>query len=411
MNHKELINQAEEKCRSYFANIEEIVLHNTEKVLNALQEEGIAYRHFAPSTGYGYDDIGRDALERLYARVFGGESAIVRPHIASGTHAISLCLFGLLRPNDELIYATGTPYDTLVEVIGSTDLTPNSLRELGVKYKEIPLKDGKTLQIDAIMASLTAKTKVVALQRSRGYALRDSLLPEDFAPLCKKIHEYNPEICVLIDNCYGEFVCKEEPLAYGADVIVGSLIKNPGGGLAPTGGYIVGKEVYIEKISSRLTAPSVGREVGSYAQSYQLFYQGFFMAPHVVGEALKTALLFACTFKEMGYDIFPSLSQKRSDIIQAIVLGSAKPLIAFCEAIQMASPIDSMALPTPWAMPGYQHEVIMAAGTFVGGASIELSADAPLREPYAVYMQGALSYAHGKIALAKVLSHLTKGHL
>ncbi len=404
---KDIIRQAEKRCQPMFERIDEIALYNTEKVLNALQSHQVAARHFAPTTGYGYDDVGRDTLEKLFADLFQADAAIVRPQIASGTHALSMCLFGLLRPGDELMYASGGPYDTLEDVIGVRECTPGSLREMGVSYAQVEMKDGK-LDLDGIRAAMKPTTRVVAVQRSRGYSSRPSLMPQDFAPLAEMLHRDFPQCCLMVDNCYGEFVCEKEPSQFGADVCVGSLIKNPGGGLAPTGGYIVGREDLIERISYRLTAPGIGREVGSYAGSYQPFYQGLFMAPHVVAQAVKTSVLAAAICEDLHMRSTPASDAPRTDIIQALELGTPERLIAFCQGIQMASPIDSMALPEPWDMPGYQHQVIMAAGTFVSGASIELSADAPMREPYTVFLQGGLTYSHGKLALIRTFEYMRK---
>ena len=404
---KDIIRQAEKRCQPMFERIDEIALYNTEKVLNALQSHQVAARHFAPTTGYGYDDVGRDTLEKLFADLFQADAAIVRPQIASGTHALSMCLFGLLRPGDELMYASGGPYDTLEDVIGVRECAPGSLREMGVSYTQVEMKDGK-LDLDGIRAAMKPTTRVVAVQRSRGYSSRPSLMPQDFAPLAEMLHRDFPQCCLMVDNCYGEFVCEKEPSQFGADVCVGSLIKNPGGGLAPTGGYIVGREDLIERISYRLTAPGIGREVGSYAGSYQPFYQGLFMAPHVVAQAVKTSVLAAAICEDLHMRSTPASDAPRTDIIQALELGTPERLIAFCQGIQMASPIDSMALPEPWDMPGYQHQVIMAAGTFVSGASIELSADAPMREPYTVFLQGGLTYSHGKLALTRTFEYMQK---
>lgn len=405
---KQLIQQAEKRCQPMFEKIDEIALYNTEKVLNALQNYGVAARHFAPTTGYGYDDIGRDTLEKIFADLFEADAAIVRPQIASGTHALSMCLFGLLCPGDELMYASGAPYDTLEDVIGVRGCPPGSLKEMGVSYCEVPMSSEGKLDIKAIRAAMKPNTRVVAVQRSRGYSSRPSLMPEDVKPLADMLHAEFPNACLMVDNCYGEFVCEKEPTQFGADVCVGSLIKNPGGGLAPTGGYLVGREDLIERISYRLTAPGIGREVGSYAGSYQPFYQGLFMAPHVVAQAIKTAVLAASACELLGMKSTPASDARRTDIIQALELGTPERLIAFCQGIQMASPIDSMALPEPWDMPGYQHQVIMAAGTFVSGASIELSADAPMREPYLAFLQGGLTYSHGKLALIRTLEYMRK---
>lgn len=403
---KQILRAAEKRCQPIFERIDEIDLLNTEKVLNTLQKHQVAARHFAPTTGYGYDDVGRDTLEKLFADLFEADAAIVRPQIASGTHALSMCLFGVLRPGDELMYASGAPYDTLEDVIGVRDCPPGSLREMGVTYCEVPMSAKGTLDLSAIRAAMTPRTRVVAVQRSRGYSSRPSLMPEDVKPLKDVLAKEFPDACLMVDNCYGEFVCEKEPTQFGADLCVGSLIKNPGGGLAPTGGYIVGREDLIERISYRLTAPGIGREVGSYAGSYQPFYQGLFMAPHVVAQAIKTAVLAAAICETLGMRSTPAPDARRTDIIQALELGTPERLVAFCEGIQMASPIDSMALPEPWDMPGYQHQVIMAAGTFVSGASIELSADAPMRAPYTVFLQGGLTYSHGRLALRRTFEYM-----
>ena len=405
---KQLVNKAEKRCLEAFERVDEIALFNTEKVLNALQKFEIASRHFAPTTGYGYDDVGRDTLEKLFAEIFEAEAAIVRPQIASGTHALSMCLFGLLLPGDELMYASGGPYDTLEDVIGVRGCPPGSLKEMGVSYAQVEMTADGHLDLEGIRAAMKPNTRVVAVQRSRGYSSRPSLMPEDIAPLADMLHKEFPNTVLMVDNCYGEFVCEKEPSQYGADVCVGSLIKNPGGGLAPTGGYLVGREDVIERISYRLTAPGIGREVGSYAGSYQPFYQGLFMAPHVVAQAVKTSILAAAVCEELGLKSTPSSDARRTDIIQALEWGNPERLIAFCQGIQTASPIDSMALPEPWDMPGYQHQVIMAAGTFVSGASIELSADAPMREPYLAFLQGGLTYSHGKLALIRTLEYMRK---
>ena len=405
---EERIAHAEAKLKDVFARIDRNEEACTRRVLAAFQEQQVAYRHFSPTTGYGYDDVGRDTLERIFADLFGTEAAIVRPQIASGTHAISLCLFGLTLPGDEILSATGMPYDTLEGIIGWNEKqTPvGSLKEMGVTYRQVELTDQGTIDVDAVERAITPKTRLVIAQRSRGYAWRPSLMPEAFGALADMLHTRHPGVRLMVDNCYGEFVCDREPSHYGADVCVGSLIKNPGGGLAPTGGYIVGKADAIERISYRLTAPGIGLEVGSYAASYQPFYQGLFMAPHTVAQALKTACLAAQVFEDLGMVTTPPAASPRADIIQAIQMKTPERLVAFCQGIQMASPIDSMALPEPWDMPGYQDQVVMAAGTFVSGASIELSADAPMREPYTAYLQGGLTYAHGRIALGQALQRM-----
>lgn len=401
-----LVQNAEDQVQQAFERVEKVELANTQRVLETFQHFQIGARHFAPTTGYGYDDVGRDTLEKMFAYLFQTEAAIVRPHIASGTHAISLCFFGLLLPGDHLLSATGMPYDTLEDVIGINGCPIGSLKEMDVSFDAVPLNNQGFIDLDAVQMAIRPETTVITVQRSRGYDWRNSLMPEDIAPLCKMIKAEYPHITIMVDNCYGEFVCEKEPSYFGADVCVGSLIKNPGGGLAPTGGYVVGTAKAIERISYRLTAPGIGLEVGSYAGSYQPFYQGLFQAPHVVAQALKTAILAAKIFESLGMKTTPSAMTPRADIIQAIEMGQPERLIAFCQGIQMASPVDSMALPEPWDMPGYQNQVIMAAGTFVSGASIELSADAPMREPFIAYLQGGLTYSHGKLALINALKRM-----
>ena len=408
MTIQERIDRAEAGLKEQFARIDAMEELGTRRVLAAFQHHQVAYRHFAPTTGYGYDDVGRDTLERIFAELFGTQAAIVRPQIASGTHAIALCLFGLVRPGEQILSATGTPYDTLESIIGWGEETPvGSLKEMGVGYAQVPMKEGR-IDVEAVDRAITPQTTLVIAQRSRGYDLRPSLMPEDFAPLADMLHQRHPGVRLMVDNCYGEFVCEKEPSHYGADVCVGSLIKNPGGGLAPTGGYVVGTEEAITRIAYRLTAPGIGLEVGSYAASYQPFYQGLFMASHTVAQALKTACLTARVFEELGMATTPPSVEPRADIIQAIELQTPERVVAFCQGIQMASPVDSMALPEPWDMPGYANQVVMAAGTFVSGASVELSADAPMREPYAVYMQGGLTYAHGRVALNRALERMAE---
>ncbi|MDY4063961.1 MAG: methionine gamma-lyase family protein [Candidatus Limiplasma sp.] len=407
MEPRELILRAEARCQEAFRRMEAIEYHNTEKVLDVMRTHQVSPRHFAPTTGYGYDDVGRDTLEAIYADLFHTEAAIVRPQIVSGTHTLSLAMFGVLRPGDELLYASGAPYDSLEEVIGLRGDGACSLKEMNVSYAQVEMKDGK-LDLPAIRAAMKPNTRMVAVQRSRGYSTRPSLMPEDVEPLARMLHEEFPNACLMVDNCYGEFVCEKEPSDYGADLCAGSLIKNPGGGLAPTGGYIVGREDLIRRISFRLTAPGIGREEGSYAASYRPYYQGLFMAPHTAVQAVKTSILAAAVFEELGMRSSPAPDARRTDIIQALEFGTPERMVAFCQAIQAASPIDSMAEPEPWDMPGYADPVIMAAGAFVSGASIELSADGPMRAPYAVYLQGGLTYAHGRIALCRALEAMQK---
>ena len=405
---EQIIEQSERELAGAFAEIDANEAFRTGQILDAFRSESVSYRHFAPSTGYGYDDIGRDTLERIYARLFHTEAALMRPHVSSGTAALSLTLFGLTRPGDRIVSATGMPYDTLQGVIGTgKDTSPGSLKELGVGFDCVELKDGK-IDISAVKAAITDRTSLVIAQRSRGYAWRPSLFPEAFDELADMIHSDYPGVALMVDNCYGEFVCRDEPTDHGADLCVGSLIKNPGGGIAPTGGYIAGKREQIERIAGRLTAPGLGREIGSYEASYRPFYQGLFMAPHTVAQALKTAMLASRIFETLGMETTPSSSSPRADIIQAIKMQTPERLVAFCQGIQTASPVDSMAMPEPWDMPGYDDQVVMAAGTFVAGASIELSADGPIRPPYTAYMQGGLTYIHGKIALAEALKRMNE---
>ena len=401
-----MIEKAEKELRDRFAEIEENEEKRTRQVLDSFRKSGVSYRHFAPTTGYGYDDIGRDTLEKIYADLFHTEAALMRPHVASGTAALSLTLFGMTKPGERILSATGMPYDTLQRVIGTgKDTPPGSLKETGVGFDCVALQDGR-IDIRKVEEAITEKTTLIIAQRSRGYAWRPSLMPEAFAELADMIHTRHPHARLMVDNCYGEFVCRDEPTDYGADLCVGSLIKNPGGGIAPTGGYIVGNAEDVERIAYRLTAPGLGRELGSYAASYRPFYQGLFMAPHTVAQALKTALVTARVFENLGFATTPPSNERRADIIQAIRFGKPELLVSFCQGIQAASPVDSMAMPQPWEMPGYEDQVIMAAGTFVAGASIELSADGPMREPYTAYMQGGLTYAHGRIALAEALNRM-----
>lgn len=404
-----LLSDAEQSLHQQFSALDKIEQVNFARVMDAFRAEQVAVRHFAPTTGYGYGDDGRDTLERIYARVFGCEDALVRPAIASGTHALALCLYGLLRPGDILIAGSGKPYDTLESVIGLTDeVGQGSLKDYGIEYRQVDLKDND-VDVEELLHHLDEpRVRVVALQRSRGYDWRPSLSVKRLGEVAKAVHEKRPDVVVMVDNCYGEFVQTVEPTHVGCDIIVGSLIKNPGGGLAPTGGYIAGRKDLVEKCSYRLTSPGIGREVGSYLGGYDRFYQGLFFAPHVVMQAVKGAALASAVFNKLGYAVNPTPQEERYDIIQAIKFEQSEKLIAFCQGIQYASPIDSHVTPEPWDMPGYQDPVIMAAGTFVSGASIELSADAPIRAPYTAYMQGGLTYAHVRYALGHVLEHMTR---
>ena len=403
-----LLDSAERTLSQRFLALEETERTNFARVMEAFRAEHVAVRHFAPTTGYGYGDDGRDALERIFARIFGCEDALVRPSIASGTHALALCLFDLLRPGDVLVAGSGKPYDTLESVIGLTGgAGQGSLREYGIGYAQVDLKDDDVDLPTLLQALKDPRAKVVALQRSRGYDWRASLTVERLGEVAQAVHAARPDVVVMVDNCYGEFVCDKEPTHLGCDIAVGSLIKNPGGGLAPTGGYLVGRADLVEKCACRLTSPGIGREVGSYLGGYDRFYQGLFLAPHVVSQAVKGAMLAAAVFTQLGLAVSPGPEDPRSDIIQAIRFEDPEKLIAFCQGIQYASPIDSHVTPEPWDMPGYQDPVIMAAGTFVSGASIELSADAPIRAPYIGYMQGGLTLAHVRYALEHVLRHLS----
>lgn len=403
MDIQTLIRRAEGDLAPVFAKLDEIERVNTEKVLRSFQNHRVSSRHFSPTTGYGYDDIGRDTLSEIIADVFGCESALMRPQIASGTHALALCLYGMLRPGDTLVSAAGKPYDTLEEVIGIAGEAGNgSLSDFGVNYRQVDLKNG-TLDKEAILNALSKDVKLVLIQRSRGYDWRPSLNVETINEIIDAIHEKSPQTFVMVDNCYGEFTCASEPKA---DILAGSLIKNPGGGIAPTGGYIAGKKECVDKIAYRLTSPGIGAEVGSYAGSYQPFYQGFYLAPHVVCQALRVSCLFSRAFELLGYAVHPKYDDPRGDIIQAIRFDDRDKLIRFIQSIQADSPVDSEAVPEPWDMPGYQDPVIMAAGTFVSGASIELSADAPIRPPFIAYLQGGLTYAQGRIALEGALKRM-----
>ncbi len=403
---QKLIGIAETKAKATFDEIESRALFNQKKVLDAYRNARISYYHFNPTSGYGYSDAGREKLSEVFAEVFGAESAIVSPNIVSGTHALTIAMFGLLKSGDLLLSATGSPYDTLQEVISGKD--NGSLADYKINYDEIQLKDGG-IDREALESYVREKKPtVVMLTRSRGYAWRDALTTADIAAAADIIKRNSPKSVVLVDNCYGEFVETREPTQCGADVIVGSLIKNAGGGLAPTGGYIAGKSDLIAKIGYRLTSPSIGNEVGSYAASYMPFFQGLFLAPIVTKNALKSAILASNVFTELGFEALPKPGKMPGDIICSIKFNAPEPMINFIQSIQYLSPVESYATPEPWDMPGYTDQVIMAAGTFVQGASIELSADGPVRAPYIAYLQGALTYEHGKLAISEFLSRYDK---
>ena len=390
---------AQRKLLPQFEKIDETALYNTAKVLAAFQKYRVAEGHFASTTGYGYDDRGRDDLERIYADVFGTEDALVRIGFVNGTHAIGTALFGALRPGDTLVCATGMPYDTMIQVIGIDEARPGSLKEWGVDCTVVPMA-GREPDAEAVArACKDVKSGAVLIQRSRGYADRISLSCEQIGALCSVIRSANPALHIVVDNCYGEFVEKTEPTQHGADLIVGSLIKNPGGGLAPGGAYLAGTHELIERAAARMTVAGIGRECGATNGVNRAFYQGFFMAPHTVAQALKTAHFCAAVMQELGFQVDPKPCDERHDIIQTIAFGKPEPLLAFCKGIQSGSPVDSYVTPEPWYMPGYDSQVVMAAGAFIQGASIELSCDAPMREPYTCYLQGGLTFESGKLGI------------
>ncbi|MDR7072235.1 aminotransferase class I/II-fold pyridoxal phosphate-dependent enzyme [Fictibacillus barbaricus] len=395
-----------EKIKKVHSSIDEIAQFNQLKVLRAFQNNQVGDHHFHPSTGYGYNDSGRDTLEKVYADVFGAESALVRPQIISGTHAIALSLFGVLRPGDELLYITGKPYDTLEEIVGIRGTGEGSLKEYNITYQHVDLTEQGTINYDAVQSALSEKTKMIGIQRSKGYADRPSFTVNEIKEMIEFVKGINKELIVFVDNCYGEFVEQSEPIEAGADIIAGSLIKNPGGGLAKTGGYIAGKETLINRISYRLTSPGIGREAGASLYSLQEMYQGFFLAPHVTAQALKGAVFTAAFLEELGMQTRPAWNAKRTDLIQSVIFDDRDRMIKFCQAIQKASPVNSYALPYPDYMPGYEDDVIMAAGTFIQGASIELTADGPIRPPYIAFVQGGLTFEHVKIAVLSAVDEL-----
>lgn len=407
-----IVRKIEEKLQEVFQQVDAGVETNQFRVLKSFQENRVSDSHFIPSTGYGYDDIGRDTLEKIYAEVFGGEAGLVRPQIISGTHAISIALFGVLRPGDELLYITGKPYDTLEEIVGIRGSGVGSLKEYNIGYKTIDLKNNRGIDWEAVSNAMTPSTKMIGIQRSKGYATRPSFTIEEIKEMIRFVKEINPNVVVFVDNCYGEFVELEEPCHVGADLMAGSLIKNPGGGIAKTGGYIVGKKELVEACSYRMTSPGIGAEAGASLYSLQEMYQGFFLAPHVVGQALKGAMFTAAFLEELGMNTSPSWDAHRTDLIQSVQFDDKEKMIAFCQAIQYASPVNSHVTPYANYMPGYEDDVIMAAGTFIQGASIELTADGPIRAPYVAYVQGGLTYSHVKIAVCSAVDHLiSKGLL
>ncbi len=407
----EIADAAQESVKEHFNAIDEAGFYNEAKVLAAFKNNRVSESHFKGSTGYGYDDSGRETLDRVYAEVFGAEDALVRHNFVSGTHALSVALFGILRTGDTMVSLTGKPYDTMEEVIGLRGEGNGSLKDFGVNYKQADLLGDGTVDLNAVK-ELSRGAKVAYIQRSRGYSLRPSLTVEKIGEIISAVREVNKDAVVIVDNCYGEFVEKTEPTAVGADLIIGSLIKNPGGAIAETGGYIAGGKELIELCSYRLTCVGMGKEVGCTLNQLRPMFMGIFLAPSVVANALKTSV-FACSFFEkLGFEAFPKSTEKRTDIIAALRLGDRERLISFCEGIQSGSPVDSFASPVPWAMPGYDSDVIMAAGAFTGGASIELSADAPLKEPYAVWLQGGITYNTGKIGVLSAAQRmLDKGQI
>ncbi|MPW25217.1 hypothetical protein GC105_05375 [Alkalibaculum sp. M08DMB] len=402
-----LCNKNEEKILSYYKEINCIREHNQIKVTHAMQKARISERHFQVSTGYGYDDEGREGVEQVYSLVFNSEDALVRPQITSGTHAISLCLYGVLRPGDEMISVTGNPYDTIKTIIGSdkSDKDLGTLYDYGITYNQIELLNGK-IDTKKIEQSLNPKTKMIYIQRSTGYEWRKALSIQEIKVFINYIKKINKKIIVMVDNCYGEFMDYCEPTDVGADLIAGSLIKNPGGGLAPVGGYIVGKKELVYKAACRLSAPGIAKETGATLGINRTYLQGLFLAPHVVSEAIKTAILAARIFEDLGFEVCPKSDDYRSDIIQGIKFQDPKAVMDFCKGIQKAAPVDSFLVPEPWDMPGYDSKIIMAAGSFIQGSSIELSADAPMREPYIAYLQGGLTHDHGKLGIYIALQEL-----
>ncbi len=397
--------EIEKELKERFAQIDEVAEYNQLKVIHAMQKCKVSEACLYSTTGYGYNDLGRDTLEQVYAACFGTEDALVRPQIACGTHALATALSGNLRPGDELLSPVGKPYDTLEEVIGIRP-SNGSLAEYGVTYRQVDLKEDGSFDYEGIRAAINEKTRLATIQRSKGYQTRPTLSVTRIGELISFIKSIKPDVICMVDNCYGEFVEIQEPTQVGADLMVGSLIKNPGGGLAPAGGYIVGKKEYVENAAYRLLSPGLGKEVGATLGVNQSFYQGFFLAPTVTAGALKGAVFAANVYERLGYPVVPNGTESRHDIIQAVTLGSPEAVIAFCQGIQAAAPVDSFVAPEPWAMPGYDSDVIMAAGAFVQGSSIELSADGPIKLPYAVYFQGGLTWQHAKLGILMSLQKM-----
>lgn len=407
---RKLADEADKKTEERRKAIDETALENQFRVLSSFRKNKISDAHFSGTTGYGYDDFGRDGIEQVYADCFGAESGLVRSQMISGTHAITTALFGVLRPGDELMYITGKPYDTLEGVIGITSSGQGSLKEFGIGFSMIPLREG-CIDIEIVNRAITAKTKMIGIQRSRGYGDRPSIPVCQIGEAIKAIKKEHPDVIVFVDNCYGEFTEMEEPCHVGADLMAGSLIKNPGGGLAKSGGYIVGKKDLVSKCAERLTVPGQGKEVGPTLGELKDQFQGFFLAPHIVAQALKGAVYTAALMEILGMETSPSWEAPRTDLIQTVTFHDPEQMTAFCQAVQMASPINSNVKPYPSPMPGYKDKVIMAAGTFIQGASLELTADGPLRPPYTLYFQGGLTFEHVKSALMIAVNHLAESHL
>lgn len=402
----ELARQAEEEIRPQFERIDRIAMLNTRKVMTAFQDSKVSDSCFAGTTGYGYDDLGREVLDKVYAQVFCTEAALVRIGFVNGTHALSAALFGILKPGDTLLSVTGHPYDTLRNAIGIEGDCHGSLKFYGINYKQVDLKNGEA-DLEAIKAALSDRSiAAVLIQRSRGYENRKALSAEEIGEICSAVKSISPNVTVMVDNCYGEFTGEHEPTEYGVDIMAGSLIKNPGGGLAPTGGYIVGRKDLVENAAMRLTTPGIGGECGASLGNNRLLFQGFFMAPHIVAQAIKTVTFCSAMMKKIGFESSPAPDEARNDIIQMVILKNADNMKKFCRGVQAGAPVDSYVTPEPWQMPGYNVPVIMAAGAFVQGSSIELSADGPMREPYTLYVQGGITYESGKLGIMMAVNEM-----
>lgn len=402
----ELARQAEEEIRPQFERIDRIAMLNTRKVMTAFQDSKVSDSCFAGTTGYGYDDLGREVLDKVYAQVFRTEAALVRIGFVNGTHALSAALFAILKPGDTLLSVTGLPYDTLRNAIGIEGDCHGSLKFYGINYKQVDLKNGEA-DLDAIKAALADRSiSAVLIQRSRGYENRKALSAEEIGEICSAVKSISPNVTVMVDNCYGEFTGEHEPTEYGVDIMAGSLIKNPGGGLAPTGGYIVGRKDLVENAAMRLTTPGIGGECGASLGNNRLLFQGFFMAPHIVAQAIKTVTFCSAMMKKIGFESSPAPDEARNDIIQMVTLKNAENMKKFCHGVQAGAPVDSYVTPEPWQMPGYNVPVIMAAGAFVQGSSIELSADGPMREPYTLYVQGGITYESGKLGIMMAVNEM-----